>query len=1001
MGANGGVPDPSIVTNWLTSLRAAVSTSTIIYLTVPIMGTAASQLTSAYNTYMASNPADRTYLINLGSISYTTTDGTHPDGPGQDIVANLMTNAIESFTAPSAPQSPSISPGNGSVTLSWTAPAQNGSSTILGYNIYNSPANTLATTTGTTTSVIISGLSSNTSYSYDITAFNALGESSSTSVVSTTTQAGVPVLNTLSATGLSTSTATLNAQILATGGANATQSGFAYGTSSSLATVIATTTLGAQTGTTTFSQSFTNLTPNLTYYFRAYAVNSAGTTTGSILSFNTNDVTPPVVILTTPTNGQIVAGSAVQLSATAYDDVGVVGVQFKVGANTNIGSLITSTSSPNTYTTTWDSTGITTYGSHTLYAVAHDAAGNYSTSTVSVTVDNVAPTILSAVYNSSTQITVTLSAAASTSTITKANNGGFTVTKTGSGTTYAVSAIAPGSSTTQVILTTADMTTAGGAGVVVTYASGGNGTIVDTLGNILATNNTGITVPPWNTTAPIISSITSNVANGAYTIGAPIDIDLTFSKNVNSTGSVLVTLNTGGTCSFTVTNSNTASCTYTVASGQNTAALNVASTSGTIISTDSNAMTSFAPALNLANNKSIDIDTIAPSVTLRSPTASSTVLGHSITFSATAADVGTGVAGVQFILDGTNVGSMILSAPYSETWDSTAVADGTHTLSAVAVDGAGNTATSTISFTTDNSTYTVGGTVSGLTGTVIVQNNATDTRSLSANGSFTFPTALADNSAYTVTVLTQPAGQTCSVTNSSGNVSGANVTSVTVSCANNAVASSPVVSFGGGGGGSASAASLATILAPSPAATAYINTLTTAPVPPPVSSITPVSAGAVGASVRSVQDFLVAQGLLNSADTTGFFGPLTKAAVIAFQIKHGIVASPTSPGAGIVGPKTTAAMNATMVNAVTPIAPAGTFTSSLSEGSTGSEVKALQEYLNTHGFVIAQTGSGSPGDESTYFGVLTEQALAKFQAVHDIPATGFFGPMTRNYVENH
>jgi peptidoglycan hydrolase-like protein with peptidoglycan-binding domain len=128
---------------------------------------------------------------------------------------------------------------------------------------------------------------------------------------------------------------------------------------------------------------------------------------------------------------------------------------------------------------------------------------------------------------------------------------------------------------------------------------------------------------------------------------------------------------------------------------------------------------------------------------------------------------------------------------------------------------------------------------------------------------------------------------------------------------------------------------------------------------------------------------------------------LTKAAVIAFQIKHGIVASPTSPGAGIVGPKTTAAMNATMVNAVTPIAPAGTFTSSLSEGSTGSEVKALQEYLNTHGFVIAQTGSGSPGDESTYFGVLTEQALAKFQAVHDIPATGFFGPMTRNYVENH
>ena len=428
-----------------------------------------------------------------------------------------------------------------------------------------------------------------------------------------TTLADLPKVTTVAASPTSTSTATLNASITDNGGADATQSGFAYGTSPTLATVIATTTLNGQTGITTFSQSFTGLTPNTTYYFRAYAVNSAGTSTGSILPFATTDTTPPTVTMTAPTGGSTVAGSAVSLSATASDDVGVVGVQFKLDATTNIGSEITVAP----YTTTWDSTSITIYGSHTLYAVARDAAGNYATSTVSVNVDNVAPTMSTVVRNSDTQIIVTLSKLANAATITRSNSGGFIVTKTGvPGTTYTVTSIAPGTDNTKVVLTVANLSTSGGTGVTVTYTTvGGIGTVADTLGNLLATNSTGIAIPPWNTVAPIISSITSTVANGSYKSGAAIDIELTFSKPVNSTGSVTVTLNTGGICSFTVTNASTASCTYTVAGGQNTSALNVATVSGTITSTDSNAMTSFAPALNLTDNgKTILIDTIVPIV---------------------------------------------------------------------------------------------------------------------------------------------------------------------------------------------------------------------------------------------------------------------------------------------------------------------------------------------------------------------------------------------------
>ena len=57
------------------------------------------------------------------------------------------------------------------------------------------------------------------------------------------------------------------------------------------------------------------------------------------------------------------------------------------------------------------------------------------------------------------------------------------------------------------------------------------------------------------------------------------------------------------------------------------------------------------------------------------------------------------------------------------------------------------------------STYSVGGTVSGLSGTVVLQNNAGDDLSVAASGPFVFGTLLATGAAYNVTVKTSPAGQ--------------------------------------------------------------------------------------------------------------------------------------------------------------------------------------------------------------------------------------------------
>ena len=88
-------------------------------------------------------------------------------------------------------------------------------------------------------------------------------------------------------------------------------------------------------------------------------------------------------------------------------------------------------------------------------------------------------------------------------------------------------------------------------------------------------------------------------------------------------------------------------------------------------------------------------DVTAPVVSVSAPVAGSTVSG--LWLSASASD-DVGVVGVQFRVDGVNVGAEVSgSSPYSGSWDSRLVADGSHVVSAVARDAAGNTGSSSVS----------------------------------------------------------------------------------------------------------------------------------------------------------------------------------------------------------------------------------------------------------------------------------------------------------------
>lgn len=132
-----------------------------------------------------------------------------------------------------------------------------------------------------------------------------------------------------------------------------------------------------------------------------------------------------------------------------------------------------------------------------------------------------------------------------------------------------------------------------------------------------------------------------------------------------------------------------------------------------------------------------------------------------------------------------------------------------------------------------------------------------------------------------------------------------------------------------------------------------------------------------------------------------------------------VLASASNASFTITGNPVAASYNASaytmpsnMTPPMPPVAPPigkYTFPRNLRVGATGEDVRELQRLLNAKGFVVAQSGPGAPGSETTYFGQLTLKAVIRFQEAHAAEiltpnglskGTGYFGPSTRQYVNN-
>ena len=277
--------------------------------------------------------------------------------------------------APSVPAGLTATAASSSaIDLSWTSSTDNVS--VTGYKVFRNGTQ-IATTTSP--SYQDTGLSEATSYSYAVSAFDAAGnESARSSVASATTR------------DVTAPSAPTN---LTANPASSTRIDLSWGASTDNVGVTGYkvfrdgTQIASPSGTT---YQDPGLTPGTSHTYRISARDAAGNE--SALSSPATATTPapdaslPSVSVTAPAAGTVVSGN-VNVTATANDDVGVVGVQFLLD-----GAPLGAEDTTAPYGLSWDTTAASN-GVHVLSARARDAAGNTATSSSSmtVTVSNTAP----------------------------------------------------------------------------------------------------------------------------------------------------------------------------------------------------------------------------------------------------------------------------------------------------------------------------------------------------------------------------------------------------------------------------------------------------------------------------------------------------------------------------------------------------------------------------------------------------------------------------------
>ena len=236
----------------------------------------------------------RAYATNSAGTAY----GSEKTLTTQATLPTVTTGEVSNITQTSAQGSGNvINSGGANVTERGVCWSTSHNPTISGNHANN------GTGTGGFT-VNMTGLTANTRYYVRAYAKNSAGVSYGNEVDFTTAQTvSAPTVTTSQVTNVQQTTATGGGNVTNSGGATVTERGICWSTSHNPTTSGSHANSG--TGTGSFTVNMTGLTANTTYYVRAYAINSAGMSYGSEVSFTTQQaLTVPTVTTNEVTNIQ-------------------------------------------------------------------------------------------------------------------------------------------------------------------------------------------------------------------------------------------------------------------------------------------------------------------------------------------------------------------------------------------------------------------------------------------------------------------------------------------------------------------------------------------------------------------------------------------------------------------------------------------------------------------------------------------------------------------------
>ena len=419
------------------------------------------------------------------------------------------------------------------------------------------------------------------------------------------------------------------------------------------------------------------------------------------------DTTPPTIALTSPADGTTLSGT-VTISASASDNVGVIGVQFQLN-----GISLGEEDTTNEYEISWDTTTIAP-GTYTLTAIARDAENNTATSDpITVTVEALSGLTVTniQVENGSSYEVVNQGLVPGERVYIDRSYTFTNIPETQTGATFIKTANQDKNSSSSAWLSFdvnqpvtvyvahdpriatkpawLDTFTNTGEVLVTTDTSLELWSQAFPAGSISLGGNRGSgggasmysvalvpdEAPPADTTPPTAPTIQSAVAD------SPTQATISWTAatdNVAVTGYTLYRDNTPLTTTPSLSYVDTTlapSTTYTYSVVAHDAMDNTSEPSATT------SVTTPAPP-----------DTTPPTVSITTPASGDTVSGI-VVVQATATD-NIGVMGVQFQLDGVSLGAEDTTTAYSVSWDTSSILSGSYTLTAIARDAAGNTTTS-------------------------------------------------------------------------------------------------------------------------------------------------------------------------------------------------------------------------------------------------------------------------------------------------------------------